>query len=419
MNAPDLDQLRARWAEHSRRIDDSLVLDVDAVRATLERRTSAAFAWYRRRRVAGLAIGGGCVAALLGFIAAHWGQWDWVAMAGLLLPLLLAEVGIDLREWRALRRLDLGAPVMRVREVLHALRWRRLRLAKGYMLLSLLLWWPFVLVLFKGLFGADLLRWLPPGVLLVNLAVGLAFIPMALVIAWALARRFGHTPGWQRFLDDSPGASWRRASDEFAAREAFETAVADGSLQEAAAPDLFPDDVRDGVRALRRRLLAGILACAALVLSFGLFNIGHGGQARFLVPSLLLMWIALVHMVVQILNRDALSRTGGGAGALRERLSAMLALRRWLALATLALSPLLASLLAVVAGRIAFGADLIRDLPVPAIAGASLLALSASMLLGWRIRRDPAGFAPRLVDAVCLGFMRHARRLLAKLRDPE
>lgn len=419
MNAvPDLDQLRARWAEQGRRIDDRLVLDVDAVRATLERKTSAAFAWHRRRRMLGLAIGGGCLAALLAFIALHWGQWDWVRMAGLLLPLLLAEIVIDLREWLALRRLDLHAPVMQVRDVLGRLRWRRLRLAKGYLLFSLLLWWPFVLVLFKGLFGADLLRWLPPVVLLANLAVGLGFIPVALAVAWCLERWFRGTPGWQRFLDDSAGRTWRWASDEFAVRESFEAAVADGSVEEMLASSFIPEEIRVELHALRRHLLIGIFGCAVLVVLFGLFNVGHGGQVHFIVSGTLLLWGALVHMVVQILSRDALSRSAGNAMALRERLAGMMTMRRRVAIATIVLSPPMTLLLVAVTARAVFGADLMRDLPAPVPACLLVLALSASALLWWRVGRDPDGFVPKLVDFVCLGFQARARRLLARLPAP-
>lgn len=412
MSAPDLDQLRARWAEQSDRINDRLVLDVDAVRAMLERKTSAAFAWHQRRRVVGLVAGCGCVAALAAFIVAHWGQWDWVWMAALLLPLLLAEVVLDLREWLALRRLDLDAPIMQVRELLHKLRWRRLRLAKGYLLLSLLLWWPLMLVLFKGLFGFDLLHWLDSSVLLVNLAVGLAFIPVALVVSWGFARWYGDTRGWQRFLDDSAGKAWRRASDEFAAREAFESAVADGSAQDALESDFIPEGIREELHGLRRRLLLGILSCAALVLLFGLFNLGNGGQPRFLIPSLVLLWGALVHMLVQILNREALWPIAGGVTSLRERLSAMLTLRRRVALVTLVLSPILAVLLAIVVGRLLFDADLIGSLPAPVLAGGSLVTLLASASLGWHIRRNPAS---RLVDLICLGLLGRMRGLLGKL----
>lgn|GEM_PF-982465 len=417
MNALDLDQLRARWAEQNRSIDDSLVLDVDAVRAMLDRRASVAFTWYRRRQVIGLAVGGGCVAALLAFIALHWGQWDWVAMAGLLLPLLLAEVVIDLREWRTLRELDLGAPVTRVRNVLHALRWRRLRLAKGYLLFSVLLWWPFVLVLFKALLGADLLRWLPPVVLLANLAVGLAFIPLALLVSWSLTRWFGHRPGWQRFMDDSAGMTWRRTSDEIAAREAFEASVADGSVQEAFASSLLPEDIQHALRALRQRLLAGILGCAALMVLLSLFNLGHGGQAVFLVPGLVLFWSVLAHMAVQILNRTGLSHVAGGTAMLRERLAGMLALRRQVAVVTLVLSPIGAMLLAVVLGKVAFGADIIQHTPPPVLGSIFLLALSASALLAWRAYCKAVDFAPRLLDAISLGFIGRARRLLSKLPD--
>lgn len=410
MNAPDLDRLRSLWAEQGRRIDDSLVLDVDAVRASLESRTSAAFVRHRRWRSAGLVFGSALIAALGTFIAQHWGQWDWVAIAALLLPLLLAEFVVDLREWQALRRLDLDAPIMRVRTLLHTLRWRRLRLAKGYLLLSVLLWWPFVLVLFKGLLGADLLRHLPPIVLLSNFVVGLAFIPLAQLAAWALSRRYGHRPGWQRFLDDTAGRTWRTTSDEVAAREAFEAAVADGSLAHASGQ--LPIGVLDALLSLRRRLLAGILSCAGLVVCFGLFNAGHGGQVQLIVPGVLLLWAALAHMVVQILNREALARVTDVA-SLRDRLLAAIELRLRVARWTLALSPVLALLLAIVVLRL-LGIDW-WQVSTGTFVVAGVGALSIVTWLAWQMHTAPETFAPRVVERLGMGFVGHARRVLAIL----
>lgn len=415
MSFPDLDQMRTDWARQGRRLDDSLVMDVEAVRAALLRKTTAAFAWHRRRRMLGLVVGGGYLLALLAFIVVHWGQWSWVAAAGAQLPLLLAEIIIDLRERAALRRLDLGAPVMQVRGVLERLRWRRLRLAKGYMLLSLLLWWPFVMVLLKVLFGADLLRGLAPSVLLVNLAAGIAFIPLALAVSWALQRWFGRRPGWQRFMDDAAGMSWRRASDAFAEREALEAAVDEGNLEDLASLHPLPLHIVDELRVLRRHLLFGILGCATLVLAFGLFNAAHGGEVHLLVPSILLLWGALAHMIAQILNRQALARITGDQAGLRERLLATLALRRRMALATVSLSPVIAALLAVVVGKAAFATDLLTVLPVEVLVAVGISALAASTLLWRRIHRNPEGYRPGLVNIVCLGFPDRARALLAKL----
>lgn len=417
MSALDLEQMRTRWAEQSRRIDDSLVLDVEAVRTRLRRRVTTTLAWHRRRRVVGMVVACSCLVALSAFITTHIGQWQWVKIAALLVPLLLAEIVIDLREWLALRRLDLDAPVMRVREGLNRLRWRRLRLAKGYMLFSVLLWWPLILVLFKGLLGVDLLRGLPPGVLLVNLAAGLAFLPVALVVAGCLRRCFGQTPGWQSFLDDSAGRSWRRASDAFAEQDAFETAFADGNFQDAVGFAPLADEVRTDLRALRARLLVGIFGCAGLILLFGLFNVGHGGQVRFIASGTLLLWFSVAHMVVQIIHRHALSRLDGGAAGLRERLLAMMTVRRRLALATVLMVPMLVMPLGIVIAKL-FGTDLIQVIPVVAQMIIAILALATSALLWRRIRPDPDAFAPGLIDVICFGFMGRARKLLWNL-DPE
>lgn len=415
MSFPDLDQLRAKWTQQDRRIDDSLVMDVEAMRAMLLRRAASAFVWHRRRRTLGLLVGGGYLAALLAFIALHWGQWNWVAAAAAQVPLLLAEILIDLRERSALRRLDLSAPVVHVRAVLDRLRWRRLRLVKGYLALSLLLWWPFVLVLLKALFGADLLNGLPPGVVLANLVAGVAFIPVALAVSWVLTRAFGRSQGWQRFMDDSAGMSWRHASDAFAEREAFEAALDDGTLEDLSCLQPLPAHLVAEVHALRRHLLVGILGCAAVVLMFGLFNAAHGGQAHLLVPSIVLLWGTLAHMIVQILNRQALTRLASDEKSLRDRLLAALALRRRVALATIGMAPVAALLLAVVVAKAVFATDLANALPREALLALGVFALAASGLSWRRILREPCGVPPRLINLVCLGFVGRAQALIDTL----
>ncbi len=414
MTAPDLDQLRARWNAQGRRLDQQLVLDIDAVRAALSGHAVSAFRRHARWLLLAMIAGALALAALTAFIASQWGDWPWVGIGASLLPLLIAEFVVDCRQWSALRRLDWNAPIVQLRTELYWLRARRLRLAKWILLLSVLLWLPFVLVLFK-MPGVDLLRGLNVSVLWANLALGLAFIPFGLIVARWLTRRFGGSPGWQRFLDDIAGASWRRASDRFEARERFEAAVDAGDAEAQPEAMVLPPELVAPLRALRARILIGIVFCAALMLLLGGFNAAHGGELRFVASGLLLHLSVVAHLVVQIVHRNAVGKAEGGHIAMRERLDSMLVLRRRVATITVVVAPLLSLPLAIVLVHSLFAVDLVAEMPIALSSVFAVTAAVASVLIWRHLQRTGTEFFPRLLDAICLGTISRSRRIIRLL----
>ncbi len=416
MNPLDLDAMRGRWAEQGRQLDQSLAMDLAAVRAALDRRTLSAFRRHRGWLLLGLA--GALIAAslLIVFLVAHWGQWPWVGLALSLLPLTLSEAWVDALEWRALRRLDFDAPVATLETRLDALQTRRLRQVKAILACSVLLWMPFLLVAVKGLFGADLMRVLHPSVLWINLALGLAFVPLSLGVAAWVSKRFGGTPGLRRFGEDAAGDSWARARGELEARADFER-EAQRDPEAALRSRELPAGVRVPLLALRRRLLLGILACAAGVLAVGLFNAAHGGLVQFIAPGVLLNLALVAQMAAGIELRQALVLRTAGANALRERFAASLVLRRRFAAGGVVALPVLLPALAQVLAKLAFGVDLVV-LAGPAITTAILaLGLAGVVALGWRAVRERESFAPGVVEAMSLGVLARGRALLARLAE--
>lgn len=415
MKATDLDALRMHWTEEGRRIDKALTLDTDAVRSALSGRVTVAFRRHARWLLITLVFDMAAVVALSAFVVGHVGQWVWFALGLPLLPLPVAVLTVDLRQWLTLRRLQMDGPVLQVRATLDALRRRRVRLAKWVFLCSILLWWPLVFVAFKGVLGVDLLPWIHPSVWWVNTGLGLAFIVLGESIARWLARRFGHTPEFRDFLEELGGRSWQESVERFEAFERFEHAgIAEGELD--AVLDLeVPVELAPAVGSLRRRLLAGIVACAALIVSLGLFQASHGGEAALIVSGALLNLAVVAHMVAQVIHRSALGRKPAGARALSDRLLAMAAMRQRIAAMTLVLAPILAWPLAMLLGHAGFGSDLTAVVHWPAqlVVVAALLGCSAA--LSRRYRRHPEGFAPRLVELLCMGTLSRTREILTQL----
>lgn len=418
MNTLDLDALRGRWAEQGRQIDQSLALDVAAVRKALAQRTESAFRRHRGWLLAGLAMSIAALALLAAFVATHWGQWPWVLLGLSLVPLLASEAVVDAREWRAIRRLDFDAPVTTLDRQLDALQARRLRQVKAILSCSVLLWMPLVLVAFKGLFGADLLRVLHPSVLWINLAIGLAFIPLSLGVAAWISRRFSGTRGLRRFGEDAAGDSWAKARAELEAREDFERLVeqdADAALRSRE----FPAALLPAWSALRRRILLGVLACAAGLMAIGLFNAAHGGLAQFIVPGVLLNLALVAQMAAGIELRLALGMKAGNLRAMCDRFAASLALRRRFATAGVIVLPLLLPMLVQVVVRLLSGADVAALLGAAGVAIILGLGVAGASVLLRRARSLGEGFAPRWVEAMSLGTLARGRVLLERLRGAQ
>jgi len=370
MNPLDLDTLRDRWAEQGRALDQRLYLDLAAVRAQLDRRTVSAFRRHRGWLIAGLALAIPMSLGLLVFIASHWGQWAWLLMAGALLAMALGEVMVGLSEWLALRRLDLGAPSIELQQRLDRLQWRRQRQTRLLLSCSVLLWLPLLAVLLKGLFGGDLLIGLHASVWWVNLGVGVAFIPLSLGAAAWWRRRF---EAGARTASAGDGDSWTRARAELDARLAFES-DAERDPESAMQSHTFPEDLHTDIATLRRRLLIGILACAAGLIAIGLFNAAHGGLPQFIVPGVLINLWLVSQMAPSIQLRLALNPLPGGLPAFRARLEPALRLRRRFAIGGVIALPMAVLMLVQVVAKAALGMDVFAVLG--RIPSATVLALA-------------------------------------------
>jgi len=418
MSTSDLDVLRGRWTAASRRVDQHLQLNVAAMRTALSERTERAFRRHSRWLLAALVGGGATVLALTAFIVAQRHDALYVVCAVPLLALLLTEFIVDLRQWRTLARLDFTTPVLTLLATLDTLRARRLRITKCIFLTSVLLWWPAIAVLLRGLFGADLLRGVDPSVWWVSLAVGVLFIPLGGAIAHLVSRRFGTRPGFQRFLDEVAGNSWSRAQREFDAHVQFERDVESGDLDRVAAAarprGTLPPMLVAPLRSLRWRIVAGIVLCVGAMLAIGLFNAMHGGQWQFIVPGIVLNLVCVAQLVPGILALSWTARLDYGAPGidLVAALSGRLALRARVARATLIGTPLIAVLLAQVLMRATLGVDLFDMLGVVKLALTALAAIAAGGALYRVAPRQPES---ALLNAFALGALSSIRRVLKVL----
>ncbi|MBB5208056.1 hypothetical protein [Chiayiivirga flava] len=409
----DLDALRGRWSAIDTRLDASLELNLAALRASLSQRMHAAFRRHSAWLLAALAFDAVALLLLAMFGIAHRNEPAHALGALALLLLMAMEAATDVHAWRTLRRFDFDAPVLEVRARLAALRARRLRTTGAFILFSVALWWPFVAVLFEGLFGVDLYRVLHWSVPAINLGVGLLLVPLAAWIARLLARRYRGDAGFEQFLDDAAGKSWSAASNRWSAYADTTAAIARGDgaalLQSQVDRESLLRGVAAPLRSLRHSLWLGIALTALPLLAIALFNMGHGGVARFLVPGLLLHLLCIAHMVANIAHLHAVRRLEFGAppARLAAAVTWMAQRRERLARWTLVLAPLFVLPAAVVLTKAAFGIDLFVALPPGLWLAVGVAAACASLLLA----RARARFAAPLLAAIGTGCLGSSRRL--------
>lgn len=421
MTGIDLDRMRSRWQQQSARVDTKLNLDIDAVRATLLARSTSAFRRHARWLL--VALCGDAIALILlaAFMLQQSHDWVYLLVAASLALVMLAETVTDLHEWRTIRALDSSAPLIEVQARLDNLRSRRLRMTGWILLLSIMLWLPLLAVAFKGLFGFDLLRRLHWSVAAVNVAAGLLFIPFASIISRWVSRRFNASPAFQRMLDEMAGKSFDVARQSVQQRTRFEEGVAEGADDATLAAHLhapiWPDAAQLLLRALRQRLMLGIIVYASLLTATGLFIAGHGALPQFIVPGVLLniLWGTLMGTGIEQRLRLSRLATSPTRDAARAGLDQLVNWRAAVVRHVICVMPLLSLALAQLLAKAFIGIDLwtLAGPATTAIIAGIALALGAALYR--RMRRAPATFAPRLVDALCFGAIGKTRTLMVAL----
>ena len=183
-----LEELRDEWSDHSRRLDERLRLSAHLLRDD----------WIERQRERVWKLGPFgkfsmavwiATTLLLGlFLGTHVNQ-PALFVTALILDIWVIVTGIaHLHQQQAVRNLDFGLPLLELQARVESIRIARIRFFNFAFLTGQIVWWiPFVVVV-AGAFGANL--YLSPqfrAYAAWNIALGIAFIPLAI---W-ISRRYG------------------------------------------------------------------------------------------------------------------------------------------------------------------------------------------------------------------------------------
>jgi hypothetical protein len=201
------DRAFERWLQQNRDIGRIVVVDRGALHALSGNGVRGPLRWFQAGLWGELALAI-CTVAWLGNAAADWVHQPVAFVSAVVLDvfaiLLLINLGIQIA---TLRSIDYAGPVALVQSGLERLRLQRLRAARGIFAFALLAWVPLAIVGLRAVFGIDVSASLDRTWLLVNVAAGVAFVPLAIRICRLLEQRAGSNAAWQYLLRTISGSN--------------------------------------------------------------------------------------------------------------------------------------------------------------------------------------------------------------------
>ena len=210
----DLDEMRQKWAEYDHKLDQSIRLNwellkaakLNAARTALQHMTVflvlEALAWFV------------IVVALGSFIYDHLSAPQF-ALLGLATDFYaIGMLAATIRQIAAAQLVDYGKPIVGIQQQVEAMRVWRIRTVKWGVLAGVVMWAPSAIVTFKVLFGIHnySATWLAANVLF-----GLGLIPLTLWVSKRYSDRMGRSPFMQQLMRDIAGHNLSSAA-EFIAR---------------------------------------------------------------------------------------------------------------------------------------------------------------------------------------------------------
>lgn len=213
----ELDELKEKWAEHDRKLDESLRLNRQLLRDTYTRR--ARFALWR---LAAMLAAGSLflliVIVWLGrFIATYHSMPRFVWPAVVLDVMAIAALGALNAQIGLALSINYNQPVAVIQKRLETLRRLRIRYTQAICFTTALTWAPIFIVFMKVFLGTDVYRVFGATWILTNIAFEVAFVAAVIWVFKKVGPRIR-----QRFLRELAGYNLNAASGFLATLAEFE-----------------------------------------------------------------------------------------------------------------------------------------------------------------------------------------------------
>jgi hypothetical protein len=206
----DLDELKEKWTELDRKLDVNIRLNRQLLSATKLNQTRSSLkrlaVYMGLEAAAWFAI----IVVLGNFIYEHISMAQF-AVAGVALDVYsIVTLNFLIRQIALALRIDYGKPIATIQKQIEALRVLRIRTIQWGVLAGLVAWVPFMIVLFKVVFGVDIYEaaWVWS-----NVAFGLALIPVAIWVSKKFGDRMDRSPIIQGLMKSLSGHNLNAAAD--------------------------------------------------------------------------------------------------------------------------------------------------------------------------------------------------------------
>jgi len=227
----DLDQMKKTWAEHDRKLEESVRLSRQVLRTIYLKAGRS-----RLRRLLGFtaahALAWFCIIGALGnFIYNHRAAPRFALAAGAADVYAIGFLAALIRQMAMVRGIDYGQPVAAIQRQLEALRMLRIRTTQWGVLAGTVVWAPCLIVASEAFLGADLYRLFGIPWVTANLLFGLALIPLAIWCSKKFGSRITGSPLLRQVMNDLAGNNLNAAAGFLAVLSEFEDEPGGGLLE--------------------------------------------------------------------------------------------------------------------------------------------------------------------------------------------
>jgi hypothetical protein len=209
----ELDVLKEKWVEQDRKLDGSVRLSRQILMAANTNRVRSPMRRFALFTGVGTLLGLISLVILGQFIHAHWAEPQFALPAMALHVWVIAYVVTAIRQMVMALQIDFDKPVTLVQKQIESLRVLRLHMVRWALLTGQLVWWiPLLVVMLKGFWDVDLYKVLGSGLLIANVAMGVAVIPVAIWVSKKFGERMGGSPAMQWLMRELAGYNLNAAN---------------------------------------------------------------------------------------------------------------------------------------------------------------------------------------------------------------
>lgn len=225
----ELEALKEKWAEQDRKLETSIRLNRQLLVALQLERVRSPLLRFAVAVGIGSLLWLYALLCLGSFLYEHWAEPRFALPALAMHIWVIASLTAAIRQIVMALRVDYDQPVARIQKDLDSLRVFRIRFTQWALLSGQVVWWiPFLIVGLKGFLGLDAYQLVGPVYLATNVAVGLAFIPIAIWVSKRFAERIDGSPFLQGLMRELGGYNLNLAAGRLAQLSEFEAEALDG-----------------------------------------------------------------------------------------------------------------------------------------------------------------------------------------------